>query len=508
MYGGTASEMYRLLKRAAELDKTFAKTADFSIDSKGHLTAEFADITQAIHIVQTEMGITGTTAEEAGRTISGSVGSMKSAWKNLLTGLADGNADIGQLVDDLVTTIVGDGTENNLGVIGNVLPAVKTALSGAGRLVGELLPKIVEEIPSIISENLPIIVQGAVSLVKGLAEGIVQNAPALYDAVMESLHVIFTELFGLTEEDADTFISTLDTAFRGLSEAVGEVVDTISDFVDWMNSGSVGAEALKAVIVAITAAIVGYKAAVGIATAVSNGLAVAQGILNAVMSANPIGLVIAAIAALAAGITFLWNTNDGFKEALTNAWEWIADLAKDVWEGVANFFTETIPDAFNSVIDWFKDVGQWFEDIGKNIVDGIKSGIKKAWDGLTGWFSDLWDGLVGGVCDLLGIHSPSRVFAGIGRNMALGVGEGWEDEFGDIQDDIDKSLAFDDPSMSINASVRKVGAGAAGGPLGGTSIGSITINIDGAKYNDEQDLAEAVALAIQDMTERRAAVYA
>jgi hypothetical protein len=92
--------------------------------------------------------------------------------------------------------------------------------------------------------------------------------------------------------------------------------------------------------------------------------------------------------------------------------------------------------------------------------------------------------------------------------MALGVGEGWEDEFGDIQNDIDKSLAFDDPSMSINASIRRVGAGAAGGAFGSTSIGNININIDGAKYSDEQSLAQAVAEAIQSMTDRRAAVYA
>ena len=92
--------------------------------------------------------------------------------------------------------------------------------------------------------------------------------------------------------------------------------------------------------------------------------------------------------------------------------------------------------------------------------------------------------------------------------MALGVGEGWEDEFGDIQGDIDKSLLFDDATVGITSSIRKVGAGAAGGAFGGTSIGNININIDGAKYSDEQSLASAIALEIQNMTDRRVAVYA
>ena len=102
--------MERLIKDAAALDS--------SIDAN---SLSFANIVKAINVVQTEMGITGTTALEAGRTISGSIGAMKSAWTNLLTGLADGNADIGELVNNLVTTIVGDGTENNLGVLGNVM---------------------------------------------------------------------------------------------------------------------------------------------------------------------------------------------------------------------------------------------------------------------------------------------------------------------------------------------------------------------------------------------------
>lgn len=92
--------------------------------------------------------------------------------------------------------------------------------------------------------------------------------------------------------------------------------------------------------------------------------------------------------------------------------------------------------------------------------------------------------------------------------MAKGIGVGFEDEFSHVKDDMEDALNFDDASVGINASIRKVGAGTASGAFGGTSIGNITINIDGAKYSDEQSLASAIAIEIQNMTDRRAAVYA
>lgn len=120
-YGGTKEEMERLLADADKLSDSF----NLQVDASGALVYSYADIVDAIHIVQTEMGITGTTAKEAGTTIQGSVDSMKAAWTNLVTGLGDENANIEQLFDDLVVTITGDGTETNLGVMGTVIPRIK-----------------------------------------------------------------------------------------------------------------------------------------------------------------------------------------------------------------------------------------------------------------------------------------------------------------------------------------------------------------------------------------------
>ena len=98
-YGGTKGEMERLIADANKVKVANGEMANLSIDS-------FADVTEAIHIIQSEMGITGTTAQEANATISGSINATKSAWQNLLTGLANGNADLSGLMQNLVDGIM------------------------------------------------------------------------------------------------------------------------------------------------------------------------------------------------------------------------------------------------------------------------------------------------------------------------------------------------------------------------------------------------------------------
>ena len=371
MYGGTQSEMQRLIKDAAALDS--------SIDAN---SMSFANIVKAINAVQTEMGITGTTAKEAASTIQGSVGMMKSAWANLVTGIADENADLDMLIGNFVDSV---------GVtIGNVLPKVHTVLVGSAKLVEDLIPVIMEEIPVLVNDTLPQILTAGVNVIKTILAGISQNPDEIVNTILNIMNIL------------------IDAAIDMAPELI------------------------------VTGAIILGKLAVGLIRA-------------------------------------------------------IPDLVKKV------------PVLIKEIVSAFSKESGTFSNIGKNIVDGILSGLKKAWDGLKKWFKNAWDGLVGGVKDLLGIHSPSRVFASIGENMALGVGEGWDDSFGEIQRDIDKSLDFSDPQISIG---RSNGMFDTLSGIGGTNIGNITINIDGARYEDEQSLAEAIAEELQALTERKAAVYA
>ena len=145
--------------------------------------SSFADITQAIHVMQENMGIAGATALEAGTTIEGSVNAMKGAWQNLVTGFADGNADIESLIEDLVTTIVGDGTESNLGVIGNVLPAIETALGGIAKLIEGAAPKIIEILPGLVTRIVPSLISAAT----GMVNSVIAVVPDLLNTVVDAI---------------------------------------------------------------------------------------------------------------------------------------------------------------------------------------------------------------------------------------------------------------------------------------------------------------------------------
>jgi phage-related protein len=180
----------------------------------------------------------------------------------------------------------------------------------------------------------------------------------------------------------------------------------------------------------LVSAIKGWKLA-------TEGMTLSQALLNIVMAANPIGIIITLIAALVGGLIVLWNTNEDFRNAVKKIFsDILATISKVVYD-IVTFFTVTIPNALSKVGDWFKDIGT-------NIVKGVWSGIT----GMSQWFSDqvgeFFGGIVEGAKKLLGIQSPSKVFAGIGENMALGLGVGFQQEFADVQRHIQQAI----PSIS------------------------------------------------------------
>ena len=152
-YGGTKTEMERLIADANRVKEANGEMADLSIES-------FADVTEAIHIIQTEMGITGTTAREAETTITGSLNMVKASWENLLVGLANKNANVGELINQLVQSVST--------FAGNLLPVIEQALLGIGTLIEELLPIIIERIPNVINNVLPKIVESGVNILNSL----------------------------------------------------------------------------------------------------------------------------------------------------------------------------------------------------------------------------------------------------------------------------------------------------------------------------------------------------
>lgn len=476
-YGGTKEEMQRLLDKANELNAQQGIITDYQIDS-------YADIVDAIHVVQTEMGITGTTAKEAGTTIQGAVASMKSAWTNLLTGLSDGNANIEQLVDNLVTTIVGDGTETNLGVLGNIIPAVQTALNGASTLISAALPKIMEIIPAIINDNLPVLAEAAVSIIQSLIDGISQNKEMLFETIFGVVTYLSESFVTMLPQIVELGLNLIVSLANGIAESLPELIPTIVDVV------------IQIVETLIDNVDMLVDASIAII------IAIAEGIINALPR-----LIEKAPVIIEKLVTAIVNN---VPKLLKSALEIIVTLANGLISNIPKL-VKVIPQIVKSIVNGFVSLMGQINGIGKNIVNGVWQGIQSMISWFTSKVKGFFSGIVNSVKNALGIHSPSKVFASIGGYMAEGLGEGWDDKFSDVRDEIDKSLDFDDPSMSINASVRKIGtdaAGISGMAYGRTSIGSVTINIDGAKYSNENSLAEAIAEALQNMTDRRAAVYA
>ena len=490
--------MERLLKDADALSDSF----NLQKDASGNLVYSYADIVDAIHIVQDEMGIAGATALEAGTTIEGSVNSMKAAWENLITGLADDNADIGELVDNLVTTIVGDGTENNLGVLGNIMPAVKTALNGASELVSELLPAIVDEIPAIISENLPILASAAVSVIQSLADGISQNSDLLVEAVFGAFETIIGELPALIESFSELIPELIDSILEALPGAIEAIVTALTDggVIENLTEAVVGivqaiADNLPTIIQSIVDAIPVITESVNSAI-LENFPALLQAIIQIVLTivqnlptiiemlVDQIGPIVSTIVqvivenapAFIAGVAkIIFEIIKSLPSLTVSLFNSVINVFKGIGTGLVNAwpkFKEGLGQIWEKIRSWFSSMGSKFKEIGSNIISGIKQGISNAWNNLKTWFRNLFDDLIGIAKKILGIASPSKVFKKIGGFTAEGFGVGFEDEFARVKDDIEDAMAFEDASIGISASVKKVGAGKSvyGENIGGVSI--------------------------------------
>lgn len=210
-YGGTKEEMQRLLADAQALSGI-----EYDISS-------YADVVAAIHVIQDEMGITGTTAREAASTISGSVAMAKAAWNNLLTGMADDNADFEQLVNNFVesVTIAGE----------NILPRVEIALNGVAQLIDSLLPVIVAKIPEIITSILPQILQSSINIVTTLMDGIMTTMPVLLESVITIIPQIVEAILALLPQLIDLGIDMITALLEGITEMLPDIINAVVEMI-------------------------------------------------------------------------------------------------------------------------------------------------------------------------------------------------------------------------------------------------------------------------------------
>ena len=429
-YGGTKQEMQRLL---ADAEKLTGVKYDIN---------NLSDVYSAIHAIQENLDITGTTAKEAASTFSGSFESMKAAAQNVLGKLALGENILPSLHALLKTT--------STFLFDNFLPMVGNIFSGLGLVLTEGISQIASQL---FGDAFGSAVFDQLSRVTGIFE-------TFFDMIFGSLskqdNIDILNTLGFSEEAATQIVNIADNirvTFENIGSAVGDVLGIVGDFVGdllgikdgeqgvnllgtafesvtnfvrtasehlskftkWLKDSPIALDVLKSAVVGITSAWAGYKAVMTVikgieairnaTLSITNGLMLAQfvrtgalttaeaanaaatmgasgafGIFNAVLSANPIGLIVTAVAALTAGLVwFFTQTETGkvilqdFMSWLSETWPSITPILTEVWNGMVDAATT----AWNAMVEFVSPVIQ-------SVVDFIKS----VWDGISQWWSE------------------------------------------------------------------------------------------------------------------------
>lgn len=516
-YGGTKTEMERLLADAQAISGI-----EYNIDS-------YADVVEAIHVIQESMGIAGATAAEAEGTISGSINALQAALQNMLVGFGDANADMDLLCQNMVDALQNVIT-NITPVIENmvkVLPTVTGALLDAIAdllptllqtvtelfsqllntiltLLPQLIPAAVEAIMTIVQaliDNLPLLVDAAVQLVVALVEGIGSALPQLIPAAVQAVITIVQGLISNLPLILDAALQLIMGLAQGLLTAIPMLIEAlpaiITAIIEFILSAipqiiDAGIQLLTSLVAALPDIIVAIVEAIpqiieGIITAVLDNipLIIQAGIdlLVALIQALPqiITTIVAAIPEIIGGIV----------NALINSIPQIIQAGVELLVSlIANLPTiiveivKAIPQIIVGIVSALgKGVSQVAE-VGANLVRGLWQGIQSLaswiWDKVSGWISSIWDG----ICDFFGIASPSKEMGWVGEMLVEGLAgainangkdavkaaEGMADDIngvmGSLANEMQTSLPTDfNVTGTVNRNDTAAGVGFGGGAL-------------------------------------------
>lgn len=432
-YGGTKEEMQRLIDDANALNAAQGNYTNYTIES-------YADIVSAIHDVQTEMGITGTTAKEASTTIQGSVASMKGAWSNLLTGIADDNADFMALTGNFVDSVVAVGK--------NIIPRISVILGGISQLVSSASTTIIPMVITTITDNLPMLLQAAVTLVGALGQGIIDNLPAITQAAIGILFFLANGLIENLPTLIDGIVQVTLTIVQMLTspDFLTQLIETAILLIMTLANGLI--DAIPQLIAAVPLIIGNLLAAiiVELPNIIQMGIDLLFALIDGIIQCIP--QLVAAVPTLI--IAFINGIVNNLDKIILAAPQIIVSLITGIIGAIPELIA-AVPRVIAAIVDTIRDY-DW-SSIGRNIVQGLKDGIAGMWDNIKNWFNDKVNSLVGGVKRILGIHSPSKVFAGIGGFMAEGLGEGFSDEFASVKKDIEGDMIFSAGSITAGANI-------------------------------------------------------
>ena len=462
-YGGTKEEMERLLEDASKISGI-----KYDISS-------FADVTQAIHVMQESMGIAGTTSKEASETIEGSINSVKGAWENLLVGITNPDADWDKLIQNLVDTVTAAGE--------NILPAVGSALVGVSALIRDLFPMIAQEIPTLISEILPQLVDTGISVVNSLITGIQQNLPALMEGAIQIVTSIGNAIITMLPQILTIAMQLIQTLINGIIIMLPQIIQMGMQLITQLILGiaqmlpQLIPQAVNAIITIVNGLLDNIDMLVDAAIQLILGLA--DGLINAlpiliekapeIIMKLVTALIKNAPKILEAGVQLIVKLVEGVGSVLGKLGQMAGTIIQTIWDGLKSLPSKML-------------------EVGKNLIQGIWNGISNA----VGWLWDKISGFCSGIVDKIkgffGIHSPSKVFADeVGKFLALGLGEGFDDNLGKVYKNMQSAVDFETQKLSANLSTT-----ATNNKL---FTANITMN-PGSIYMDSDKVGRIVAPAI------------
>ena len=555
-YGGTKQEMERLL---ADAEKISGVKYDIS---------SYADVVEAIHVMQESMDIAGTTAKEAEATISGSVNALKSAVSNLIVGFGDADADMELLCNNMVDafkTVVANITP----VIENIVAALPTALDALLTAVGELLPTLLEAVTELFSqvletllsllpqlipaavsalmtivntliENLPLLIEAAVQLVSTLVTGIADALPTLIPAAVQAIVTIVQGLVDSLPMLLDAALQLITGLTQGLLDALPVLIAALPEIINGIISFlldsipqiiETGIQLLTSLVAALPDIIMAIVEAIP---------KIIDGIINAVLNAIPliiqagIDLLISLIQALPQIITTIVQAIPQIISGIVNTL--VGNIDKIIMAGVQLFvalienlptiiveIVKAVPQIIAGIVKAFGSLMYKIVEIGGNIVKGLWSGIQQLaswlWGKVSGWISSIWDG----ICDFFGIHSPSKEMAWVGEMLVKGLAGSIDDNgdeavkaaegmaedingvMGDLAHDMQTALPTD---FDVSGSFRSAVDG-----VTGKAASAFTIALNIATFNnysseDIRQLTNEVMETANQFALRKGVVFA
>ena len=458
-YGGTQAEMQRLIADANKLREAQGKNADLTIDS-------YADVVEAIHTVQESMGITGTTAEEAATTISGSIGMAKAAWENFLTGLGRDDVDFSQLTEQLLSSVgavakniaprvaqIGQGIINALpavlsGITSVLTPIVSEALATAWNIAAQALSGIGISLPAVDASQITAAFQQVVDLAGAIAGAVKAAAAAITSAFAPAASALGAALAPVASQVA----SSLMPALSSLGTALGNLASAILPVI------SAAIQAVAPVVGSILSGIVSLATAIGTALspAITNIAAIVQAVLPVVQQVFTAwgtavqAVISSAFAFIEAVVTTVMNVINAVISTVLAAingdwsgvWNGVQSLASAVWDGIGSIIgagAGLIQSVISSALSFIQSV--W----------------SSAWSAVSSFFGSIWDGLksaaqsgvdavystVVGIKDrIVGFFAGAGSWlVSSGKAMLDGLASGISDAIGGVVDTVQGGLA-------------------------------------------------------------------